>query len=107
MNNDLFLRLVREHQLQCEKLTEDQLAETIRQVIESGDMMKHVTVDGAQAVTYAPYREVEHWKSLYHELIWAVVQIHDGESRHQTALRYIKERENMRYGGETKESANP
>lgn len=29
----------------------------------------------------------------YHELIYAVASKHDGETRHQTALRYITERE--------------
>ena len=29
----------------------------------------------------------------YYELLWGVEQKHPGESRHQTALRYILERE--------------
>jgi len=29
----------------------------------------------------------------YHELIYAVARVHPGETRHQTALRYITERE--------------
>ena len=33
------------------------------------------------------------WKSLYHELLWAVESTYEGESRHGTALRYIRERE--------------
>jgi hypothetical protein len=34
-------------------------------------------------------------KGGYYELIMAVVNKHEGESRHETALRYIKERENQ------------
>ena len=38
---------------------------------------------------------VEWKKGGYYELIMAVVNKHEGESRHDTALRYIKERENQ------------
>lgn len=34
------------------------------------------------------------WKGLYDELLFAVETKYPGETRHQTALRYIKEREN-------------
>lgn len=32
-------------------------------------------------------------KALYYELLWAVESKHDGETRHETALRYITEKE--------------
>ena len=32
-------------------------------------------------------------KALYYELLWAVESVHDGETRHETALRYITEKE--------------
>ena len=43
--------------------------------------------------------EVEH---LYYELLWAVENKYPDETRHETALRYIKEAEN-RDSGECKE----
>ena len=33
------------------------------------------------------------YKALYHELLFAVGNIYEGETRHQTALRYIRQRE--------------
>ena len=94
MSTDLFGQLVRQHNLAVETLTEQQLAEVIRQAIASGDIMRNVVVDrsdpmmdGEQSVTYIPFREVERLRSLYHELIYAVGQKHDGETRHETALR--------------------
>jgi hypothetical protein len=35
------------------------------------------------------------YKTLYFELLYAVASKHPGETRHQTALRYIRQRENM------------
>ena len=32
--------------------------------------------------------------AAYEELLFAVAQKHEGETRHETALRYIREREN-------------
>lgn len=90
----LFGELVRKHQLAVETLTEHQLAEAIRQAIASGDFMRHVVTDGRQAVTYIPWREVERLRALYNELLYAVASKHEGETRHETALRYIREREN-------------
>ena len=40
----------------------------------------------------------------YNELIYAVGMKHQGESRHQTALRYIREHENRNSGGPAMES---
>jgi hypothetical protein len=37
------------------------------------------------------------YKELYHELLYAVECHHTGETRHQTALRYIEEREHQKY----------
>lgn len=45
------------HNVQVEQLTSLQLAEAVRQALAAGDFMRHVTVDGRQAVTYVPYRE--------------------------------------------------
>jgi len=35
---------------------------------------------------------------LYHQLLYAVCSKHPGETRHETALRYIHERESKREG---------
>ena len=90
----LFGELVRKHQLAVETLTEQQLAEAIRQAIASGDFMRNVVVDGRQSVIYIPWREVEQLRLLYNELLYAVASKHEGETRHETAIRYIREREN-------------
>jgi DeoR/GlpR family transcriptional regulator of sugar metabolism len=92
---DTLEKMVREYHLSAENLTEQQLAEAIRQAIESGDFVRLVSKDGAkQLVTYLPHREVDRLRILYNELLDAVVSKHDGETRHETALRYIREREN-------------
>ena len=48
--------LIREHALAHEQFTEKQLADLIRQVLASGDIIRHVVrSSGAQAVVYIPY----------------------------------------------------
>lgn len=88
---------VRKHALTVESLTEQQLADVIRQAIAAGDFQRNVMNEGGthkQAVIYLPYREVSRLRPLYNELIYAVATKHDDETRHETALRYIIEREN-------------
>ena len=98
-SGDLFGEFVRRHNLAVEALTEKQLAEVIRQAIASGDIVRNVMSDGsAQAITYIPYREVSRLRDQYHELLYAVATKHDGETRHETALRYICEREERTEG---------
>lgn len=63
-SSTLFDELVRKHQLAVETLTEQQLAEAIRQAIASGDFVRHVSMDGRQSVSYIPWREVEWLRSL-------------------------------------------
>ena len=95
--SDLFGKFVHEHSLVVEGLTEKQLAEAIRQAIEAGEFQRCIMSEGGthkQAVTYLPYREVSRLRSLYQELLGAVATKHDNETRHETALRYITEREN-------------
>jgi hypothetical protein len=87
-------RLVKEHALAVEKLTEVQLVEVIRQALECGDLMRHVEVDTSkQCVSYVPYRRLQEVQARYHELLYAVVRKWPGESAHETALRYIREAE--------------
>lgn len=40
-------------------------------------------------------REISEESNKYHELIMAVAKKYPGETRHQTAIRYIQERENQ------------
>lgn len=85
---------VRQHQLACDSLTEAQLAEAFRQALMAGDFMRQVVAgSNSQAVLYVPWNEVDRLRSLYEELICAVASKHEGETRHETALRYIRERE--------------
>ena len=44
-------------------------------------------------------KDLEEVRAKYHQLLYAVVTKHDGETRHDTAWRYILERENSRYEG--------
>ena len=96
VDHDLFLELVRKYQLSVNNLTERQLAESIRQAIASGDFTRFVVAGGSQCVSYIPFREVDQLKRLYNELIYAVATKHEGETRHETALRYIQERESQK-----------
>ena len=108
-NDDLFGEFVRKHQLAVESLTEKQLAQAIRQAVSSGDFVRHVRPDGAQSVVYLPGREVEELRAKYHELVFAVSRKHDGETRHDTALRYIREAEetSSATGDECKNTETP
>jgi len=45
--------------------------------------------------------ELENLHKLYYNLLWAVSSVHKGETRHQTALRYIQERENRCEGAKS------
>jgi hypothetical protein len=46
------------------------------------------------------------YKALYHELVYQVATVVPGESRYQTALRYIREREDRCNAQEVGESTN-
>lgn len=62
------LAFIRERQIQHEQFTENQLAELIRQILASGDIIKLVTTDARQTVIYAPFSEVERLKARVAEL---------------------------------------
>jgi hypothetical protein len=102
-STDLFATLVRRHNLAVNDLTETQLAEAIRQAMP--DFRRYVNVTG-QAVVYLPWLEADRWKTLYHELLWSVESVHEGETRHETALRYIRERETFSCAPASDSSAN-
>lgn len=91
--NNLCAAMAKQHAAAVDTLTEQQLAEAIRQAIESGDFTRYVTTDNRLSVVYLPFQETGRIRALYEELIMAVESKHDGESRHETTLRYIRERE--------------
>ena len=69
-------RLIADHALATEKLTEQQLAEALRQALDSGDFVRNVRVDSnAQTVHYIPYRERERLKEENQNLRAALEQI--------------------------------
>lgn len=101
----MMAEFVKKHYLAVENLTEQQLAEAIRQALLSGDFVRNVLWDGSgQAVVYVPFRELERVQGLYNELLMAVANKHPGESRHETALRYIREREERAISGPSVET---
>ena len=62
-------KLVRQHNLAVEKLTERQFVEALKQMIAAGDFVKYVRADdNAQTVSYEPFREVEMLRTALAEL---------------------------------------
>lgn len=101
----LMAEFTKKHHLAVEGLTEQQLAEAIRQALLSGDFVRNVLWDGSgQAVVYVPFRDLERLRGLYNELLMAVASKYPGEDRHDTALRYIQEREASEGGGPAQEA---
>jgi hypothetical protein len=56
-----------------------------------GEPWRDLTGDG---MVLALVQEIERLRKDYYELIYEVATVHEGETRHQTAKRYIHEREN-------------
>lgn len=89
-------RLVYEHNLREESLTQRQLVEAIKQAIASGDFIRQVSVPpgntfGAkQCVAYIPYRQaVEHQRTII-ELEERIAQLEAEVIRLQGKLSSIK-----------------
>ena len=84
-------KLIEEYQIQCEKLTREQLVEAIRQAVECGDFARYVRESGkSQTVVYIPYREFEMISGRYNELLNALKRPMQDESRHEAVLRAIR-----------------
>lgn len=68
---NLFLRLVREHALAVDQLTETQLAEAVRQAMPDFVRNVQVSSDGVhhQSVVYIPGREAAEWRRKYYDLL--------------------------------------
>ena len=88
--SEILTDLTRRHHLAIEKLTEAQFVEAIRQALP--DFVRYVHAD-SQTIVNFPGAEAERYKALYHELLMSVESVTPGETRHQTALRYLTERE--------------
>jgi hypothetical protein len=57
-------KLVQQHSIACEELTERQMADAIKQAIMAGDFQKVVRArDGGQQVLYMPYHGLEGLRS--------------------------------------------
>lgn len=51
-------RLIQDHRIKVESLTEDQLAEAVKQAIKSGDFVRFIhRYNGGQSVVYEPFYE--------------------------------------------------
>jgi hypothetical protein len=65
-------KVLRAHNIAVEKLTGDQLAEAVLQMIQAGDFTRYVQVTGgretAQAVNYLPYREKQRLQGIIDSL---------------------------------------
>jgi uncharacterized protein YcgI (DUF1989 family) len=62
-------RLVKKYVLATEKLTEEQLADVIRQAIEAGDFQRLVNPSGEQAVSYIPFAAEQRRKARVQEIV--------------------------------------
>ena len=76
------------------------MSEMLIQLLTDPENQPHQFVgdaDGLRKLLDAAERRVERegtdWSKLYHELLYAVAKKHPGETRHQTALRYIQQAE--------------
>jgi len=96
-------RVVREQNIAIEGLTEKQIGEAFKQAVLAGDFQRYVMSDGPvsevrQQVIYVPFYQLDRVRRDYDELLNAVVRVNEGETRHETALRYIREAEERAIG---------
>ncbi len=90
--DDIFVEFVKRWRIAADNLTQTQLANALRQAMP--DFLRNVHVhSGKQQVVYLPGSAADHWRSKYLDLLVAVEHVPEGETPHQTALRYIRERE--------------
>lgn len=89
-------RLVREHNLAVENLTERQLVDLLKQMIAAGDIVRYVVQEPGceqkQCMVYQPFREVERLKArnadLERALRWALPKLErKGSTWYLTSLR--------------------
>lgn len=70
MNEALIEQFIHEHQLAVEQFTKKQLADLLRQLFASGDIVKYVVSDGSnrQALVYLPFNTDERHRTEIAEL---------------------------------------
>lgn len=91
---EAFSRHIGEVMAAQEMMDEKQIFECFTQALKAGDFVKQVLQgSGAQSFVYLPFREATQLREKYHELLYAVARKFPDETRHETALRYIKEAE--------------
>jgi hypothetical protein len=88
--DDIFVEFVKRWRIAADDLTQAQLASALRQAMP--DFRRNVHRCGQQVV-YLPGSDADRWRNKYLELLDAVEHVPEGETPHQTALRYIRERE--------------
>ncbi len=96
LDNKILDNFISKYNLAVDNLTQNQLAEAIRQMISSGDFNRYV-VSGSdkQSIVYLPWSGIDELRAKYNELLDAVEGKYPNESRHETALRYIREYETL------------
>jgi len=78
--HDAVDRLVREHAIAVEKLTERQTVEAITQAILAGDFTRYVVAgSNAQQVVYAPFQEAERLRARVQDLEEELKEYRDTE----------------------------
>lgn len=68
-------KLVKEHGIATNDLTERQLVDAIYQALRAGDFARNVTTGGAQCVIYEPFRETERLKGEIADLKQEIVAL--------------------------------
>jgi len=96
--HDSLMRLVQQHNLYCEELTGYQIASALGKALKAGDFQRQICPGRGQQVLYIPGLELRRVQTQYNELLLAVGSRYEDETRHETALRYIRSVENRDSG---------
>lgn len=81
--NESIDKLITEHNLATEALTREQLAKVIREMIQSGDLMRYVHVAGSsQAIVYVPFRELDRVSEQLHAVTAERNELRERLERH-------------------------
>lgn len=90
--SDSLAKIVEQYNISKVGWSQQEMVEAIRQAIP--DFTRFCSKEGQRTV-YIPGQEAERYKRLYNELLFAVETVFEDESRHETALRYIRQAENQ------------
>lgn len=61
--------------------------------------MAHTFLGAISRILLEQTEEIQQLRTRYHELLYGVASRYPGETRHETALRYIREAENRPSSG--------